>query len=283
MKYFIVFLILTATNLTAQNILKFDKRNVQCEDKWVALQMNKDSSYVFGFIYIDDMAGLTFNYEGSFKIDKKGDFKKTVSDTKNQIGFIKKRLQPNRVALAEIPESKFKELDIKKIPDWLATYKEGENTIERMYRWGYLYNGYEECEKALTYLEKAEKINANFKGLQTELAFSYNALGKYNKAVNALKTSIKNDPKDCYSLKELAFSYNHLEQIDNSIATYNKMVSICSEKSFIQEAALNLAYEYFKIKNIQKFDFWDKETRKWSDKENQFTKNLDNMKSELGK
>ena len=75
---------------------------------------------------------------------------------------MKVRLQPNRTAIAEIPESKFKGLNIEKTPSWLASYKTDESSIERLYRWGYMYNGWSECEKALTFLEKADKINPNF-------------------------------------------------------------------------------------------------------------------------
>ena len=31
-----------------------------------------------------------------------------------------------------------------------------------------MYNGWNECEKALTFLEKADKIDPNYNGLQTE-------------------------------------------------------------------------------------------------------------------
>lgn len=72
MKYFQFLLALISIGINAQNALKFDKSNIQCEDKWVAYQMNKDSIYNFGFIYVDNQAGLTLNYEGDFKIDKKG-------------------------------------------------------------------------------------------------------------------------------------------------------------------------------------------------------------------
>ena len=37
------------------------------------------------------------------------------------------------------------------------------------------------CKKALIYLQSG-KIDPKFKGLQTELAFSYNVLGKFDKA-----------------------------------------------------------------------------------------------------
>ena len=64
--------------------------------------------------------------------------------------------------VAFIPENKFQELKISAIPDWLKYYKSDTNSIERLYRWGYMYNGWDECAKALTYLEKAEKINPKF-------------------------------------------------------------------------------------------------------------------------
>ena len=256
MKYFLLLFTLFSINLNAQNVLKFDKRNVQCEDKWIAYQIDKDSTYTFGFIYIDSQAGLTLNYEGKFKIDNKGKFYRIESETKNEIGFMKVRLQPNKTAIAEIPESKFKELNIEKTPNWLISYKTNENSVGRLYRWGYMYNGWNECEKALTFLEKAEKIDSNFKGLQTELAFSYNALGKFDKAEISLKKAIAHNPNDCYTYKELAYTYTKLINFKKVAETYLKMSKICTEQNFVQETAYNLAYEYFKAKDKTNFKKW---------------------------
>ncbi|CAM4001134.1 lipopolysaccharide assembly protein LapB [Flavobacterium antarcticum] len=283
MKYIITLLFLFSISLNAQSVLNFDKRNVQCEDKWITYQMDKDSTYTFGFIYVDSQAGLTLNYEGKFKIDNDGNFIRLESTTDNEIGFMKVRLQPNRTAIAEIPDSKFNELKIEKTPDWLASYKTDENSVERLYRWGYLYNGWSECEKALTFLEKADIIDSNFKGLQTELAFSYNALGKYNKAEASLKKAIKNDPSDCYTLKELAYTYTKLLNLEKVSETYKLLKEICKTNEFIQETAYNLAYEYFKIKDKAKFKDWKTEAEKWSTSENQYTKNLNAMETELNK
>ncbi len=205
MKHLFIFFFFLSISSNAQNILKFDKANYQCEDKWVAYQMDEDSTYTFGFIYIDSQAGLTFNYEADFKIEKDGKF--TRIDKIENSTSIKSRLQANRIAIAEIPESKFLELKIEKTPKWLTYYRTDENSLERLYRWGYMYNGWNECEKALTFLEKAEKIDPNFNGLQTELAFSYNALEKFNKAEICLLKAIKSAPDDCYTYKELAYSY----------------------------------------------------------------------------
>lgn len=276
---FFIFFLSKSTN--AQNILKFDKANYQCEDKWVAYQMNKDSTYTFGFIYIDSQAGLTFNYEGNFKIDKSGRFIKPKKEIKDEIGFIKTRIEPSRVAIAEIPKSKFKELEIESTPKWLANYKTDENTINRLFRWGFMYNGWNECEKALTFLEKAEKIDPNYKGLQTELAFSYNALKKFEKAEICLLKALKNNPEDCYTLKELAYSYNNQEKINDVISIYKKMTKTCKENEFIQETAFNLAGKYYEAKDKSNFKKWKIEAEKWSTTENQFTKNLKLMEEEL--
>jgi tetratricopeptide (TPR) repeat protein len=276
-------LLLISLNLFSQNQLKFDKRNVQCEDKWVAFQMNKDSTYTFGFIYIDSQAGLTFNSEGQFKIEKNGIFKKIEDETKRDVGFIKARLKPNRVAIAELNELQLEQLKVEKIPSWLKNYKTDENTVERLYRWGYMYNGWNEVEKGLTFLEKANKINSNFTGLQTELAFSYNALGKYTEAESALNKAIKNNPNDCYTYKELAYTYTKQANYEKVATVYTTMTSICKAPDYIQETAHNLAYYYFTKKDKIKFKEWKEQVEKWSKSENQFTKNLAKMEIELNK
>lgn len=283
MKYILIIFTFFTINLNAQNLLKFDKRNVECENKWIAYQIDKDSAYNFGFIYIDSQAGLTLNYEGKFKIDKNGKFNRMESETKNKVGFVKARLQPNTTAIAEIPESKFKELNIEKTPSWLKSYKTDENSVDRLYRWGYMYNGWNECEKALTFLEKANKIDSKFKGLQTELAFSYNALEKFDKAEVALKKAIEHNPKDCYTYKELAYTYTKLVNFDKVAETYTTMTKICTEQNYIQETAYNLAYSYFEKRDKVKFKKWKTESEKWSKSENQYTKNLIQMETELNK
>jgi len=283
MKYILILLPLFANYLNAQNLLKFDKRNIQCEDKWIAYQMDKDSTYTFGFIYIDFNAGLTFNYEGKFKIDKDGTYHKLKSEVENEVGFIKSRLQPNRIAIAEIPSTKFKELHIEKTPKWLKAHKTDENTVDRLYRWGYMYNSWNECEKGLTYLKKAAKINPKFKGLQTELGFSYNALGKFDEAAFALNKAIQENPEDCYAYKELAYTYTKLVNFEKVAETYLIMTTKCTEQNFLQETAHNLAYEYFKIKDTINFIKWKTEAEKWSKSENKYTNNLNIMQDELKK
>lgn len=277
MKYLSILLILLTINLNGQTNLKFDKKFVQSEDNWVAFPADSLGNHLFGFIYIDSQAGLTLDYSGSFKIDDTG---KYAVKKKEIDGAMKYRLQPNNTLVAFIPDDKLKELGVEKIPDWLKFYKDGEGTVERLYNWGYMYNGWNEFEKALTFLEKAEKIDANYKGLQTELAFSYNALENFTKAEIALKKAVEINPNDCYTLKELAYTYKHLNKLDESGKVYFEMVSVCTEKNFVQETAYNLALKYYEIKDKKNFKKWSKEVRKWTE-ENKYTKSVDILEKEL--
>jgi tetratricopeptide (TPR) repeat protein len=276
MKYLLLFLGLYPALLKAQNTLTFDKRFVQCEDKWVAFQMNKDSSYSYGFIYIDAQAGLTFNLEGTFKIGAANVFVPT-----KMAANVKYRLQANQVKVAVIPSERLKELQLPEFPDWLKSYETDTASVARLYRWGFLYNSWDECAKALTYLERAQEIDPGYKGLKFELAYAYNALGQYDKALPVLNSAIGTDPNNCYLYKELAFAEMHLGQLEKASETGRKGIVICSDNQMKSEIAYNLAYGYYKIKDKEKFKYWADETRKWATNGDQFTTNIHKMEAEI--
>jgi len=259
MKNILILLSFITLSINAQTILKFDKRNIQCEDKWVARQMNQDSTYTFGFNYIDAAAGLTFNYEPKFKI-----IQNVFVKQKEVIPQYKVRLVPNRVAVAEIGEDRFKELGIQKFPDWLRYYKDDENSIERLYRWGYTYNGWEECAKALTFLEKAKNINPDYKGLEVELAYSYNCLGEFDKAVLALQTVLVTDSTDAYVNKELIYAQLKSNQLEIAAESCKRAMKICIDTTYNGENCYNLLYEFFLKKDKLNFTLWLNDTKKWT-------------------
>jgi len=279
MKKYIWVICFLATVVKAQNVLKFDKRFVESEDKWVSFRANEDSSYSYGFIYIDAQAGLTFNSEGSFKINGKGTFIPKKIDSTS----IKVRLEPNRVKVAWIPQTKFSELKINAVPDWLKYYKTDTASVERLYRWGFLYNSWDECNKALTYLERGQKINPKFKGLEFELAYAYNALKQYEKAIVVLKSALETTPNDCYLYKELSFAEMHIGQLENAAKDCKKGIEVCEDKPMKSEIAYNLAYQYYKLKDKDNFKYWAKETKKWNKKGDQFSENIEKMENDLKK
>lgn len=279
MKYFFIIFILIATSLNAQSVLNFDKRFVQSEDKWVAFKPDKDSIYAYGFIYIDAQAGLTLNYEGTFKILSNGEFVPTKLDSTN----MKVRLQPNNVLVAFIPENKFEELKIPAIPEWLKYYQTDVNSVERLYKWGYMYNGWNECEKALEYLEKAEKLNPNYKGLAVELAFSYNCLEKYDKAENILEEEIKTNSGDSYVNKEYIYTLSKNNKIDKAVKQFKKSLKIVKDDQYNAENCYNILQYYYENKDKNNFNKWFKILQKQPNENKMLTRYADNMKNDINK
>lgn len=262
-KYLVIaFLLITISNY-GQTELIFDKKFVQSEDKWIAFQADSTGYHNFGFIYIDSEAGLTLDYQGSFTIGKNGKFnfkKKKIE------GSMKYRLEPNNVLVAFIPEDKFSELGIEKIPDWLKFYKEDVNTIERQYKWGYMYNGWGECEKALEFLNKAYNLDPKYEGLKVELAYSYNCLKNYNKAIEYLMESIKNEPVTAYTIKELIFSQAKNGDLKDAENTYNLFDSKIADKAYRSENAYNILQGYYLKKDRENFNRWLNESNIQNDK-----------------
>lgn len=277
MKYLMLIFCICSLTLNAQITLKFNKRFVECEDKWVAFQMGKDSAYSFGFIYIDSQAGLTLNYEGEFKITTDNIFIPSRMDSIN----VKYRLEPNQVKVAIIPAEKFNELQITEIPDWLKYYKTDTLSIERLYRWGFLYNSWNECEKALTFLEKGYKMEPKYTGLEFELGFAYNALEQYEKAITVLDDAIKTSPDECYLYKELVFAQVHSDNLTKGSETAKRGLKVCKENVIKAEIAFNMAYQYFLIKDKENFKYWVKIAKKESKKNNQMLSYIKQMEIEL--
>lgn len=277
-KIFTLLVLFFVFNISAQNTIHFDKKNVQSEDKWVAFSADSTGAYPYGFIYIDAQAGLTFDYEGTFKIDPTG---KLIPKRREIDGQMKVRLQPNNNLIAFIPESKFEELHIDKVPDWLNFYKEGEGSIKRLYDWGYMYNGWNECQKALEFLEKAQKINPEYKGLRVELAYSYNCLNQYQKAVDILKIALKKEPLDAYTNKELIYAETKNGNLQDAENVCRKVFKEVIDKTYNSENAYNILQAYYIKKDIKNFNNWFAEANSYLMSDQRFKSLAEQMKVEL--
>lgn len=251
---------------------------MQCEDKWVAFPADSLGVYNFGFIYIDETAGLTLEYGDTFKIDEKGKF---ITQKKVKTNSMKYRLQPNNNLVALIPESKLKELYVDKVPDWLKNYKHNENSITRLFRWGFLYNGWNECEKALEYLEKANKIDPDFKGLRVELAYSYNCLGRYQDAITILQKALELNPLDAYTNKELIYAEIKNGNLDNARVVCRKVFKECQDKTYNPENAYNILHAFYLKKDITNFKSWLAESNTYLIGNPKFGSSVEQMKKEF--
>ncbi len=277
MKYFLLTILLwTASNAIAQDKLIFNTKFTQSEDKWVAFEADSIGSHSFGFIYIDSEAGLTLDYAGSFTIQEDGTYLLKKKETESSIKY---RLEPNNVLVAIIPESHFEELEISKFPEWLKFYKEDENTVQRLYKWGYRYNEWGECAIASDYLERAKKIDPNYKGIRVELGFSYNCLGQYEKAIEVLKEAVALDPNNAYINKELLYAFIHNKQLEKAIDLYHKIIKEVPDKTYHAENAFNILGEYYRQKEVEKFTEWLNMTH--VDKDERFGPYVEQLKKNL--
>jgi len=263
MKQYLIFTFLISILSYGQSNLVFDKKFVQSEDKWVAFPADSTGSYNFGFIYIDSQAGLTFDYTGSFKIDENGKFNLKKKEIE---GSMKYRLEPNNVMVAFIPDTKYSELGINQIPDWLKFYKEDENTIDRQFKWGYMYNGWGECKKALEFLNKVYELNPKYEGLKVELAYSHNCLKNYDKAIDYIMESMREEPVTAYLIKELIFSQSKNGDLQDAENTFNLFDSKIPDKSYRSENAYNILQGYYNNKDLKNFNRWLKESNIQADK-----------------
>ncbi|MDH7444811.1 tetratricopeptide repeat protein [Aquimarina sp. 2201CG14-23] len=277
MNRIIIFFTVLSFSVQAQVNLNFDKRFVECEDKWVAFKVDEDGSHQYGFIYIDDQAGLTLNSEGTFKPKNDGSFEISKMEGAN----IKVRLEPNNVKVAIIPEKLFKDLQIKKIPEWLKLYKTDINTAKRQYKWGFMYNGWNECEKALSFLLKAKDLDPEFEGLAVEIAFSYNCLEDYYKAIEILEYEIKTNPSNAYVNKEYIFSVTKTDNIEKATTQFYNSIKTIKKDPYQAENCFNIMQFYYIQKDKDNFNKWYTELKKWPNENKQIDQYAELMKKDL--
>lgn len=279
MKKIIILLLIIGNLSSAQKNdvpldLKFDTQFYDAKDQWVVIpKKDTDSTYLYGFVYLDDMAGFTFNVESTFHVDNSGKF---ISKTADKTSFIKHRLEKNTVKMAVLSTKRQKELGLPKEPDWLKIYNKYDSEVEQLTRCGFHLNALDACESALIPLLKANKIDSNFKGLAFEIAYAYNHLGQFEKAVPVLEKVIKNS-NDEMLYKELGYAYINSKKFIDAENIYKKGIKISKSDAIKGEMAINMTNAYFIERNRIKFDEWANITRQYSKQNPTFLKYLDHF------
>lgn len=270
MKQIIILLLIPVLSYSQKMELNFDKKYYECEDKWVVLPKSQvDTTFIFGFIYLDEQAGFTFNLESRFKILETGEY---LAYPRDSVSNVKFRLEPKTSLVAVIPNNKLKELNLLELPEWLIHYKESNDSVESMISRGFHYNHVGASKIALIDLEKAYKIDKHANRLEFEIAYAYNATEQFDKAVNVLRAAIENNSNYYFYYRELGFALNKLNKIEEAEQTYLKGIKMSDDKFQKSEMAVNMAQTYFNIKNKKKFKEWAKLTKKHADKDSEYLK-----------
>lgn len=250
--------LLAACKQKDQPKLNFNKRFVESTNRWTALYTNKDSTYRYGYIYMDPKLGLTVHNEGTFII--KGN---VYVPTKTPTGAIQTiRLQNSKTKVAWIPESRFDELQIKARPGWLDSLKIDTTSAAYLLKWAFTYNEGHESAKALTYLERVKKIDPNFPGLDFEYAYYYDITHQFDKAEALLRQSLAARPTDFGVYKELIYEEVFSNNLATAEQTYQAALPHCTTEQKA-ELSYNICVIYYRQKNKAKFNQWAAEAKKW--------------------
>lgn len=267
-----------AQNTAPRTQLKFETIYYDAIYKWAAFpKAEADSTYVYGFIYLDMQAGFTFNHEGTFHIDELG---KLVSSKKESNSMIKVRLGNTTKNVALLSSLQIKELGVTPVPDWLKYYKKPIDDAESLTRTGYHLNAVGGSKKALEFLLKAYKKSPHHKGLEFELGFAYNALGQYEKAIEILNKATTHDPKNALLYKEFGYAYLNLHKLPEAEAIYKRGVEIATDKELSCEMAINMANYYFIQKSKDKFNEWANLVKQNASPNSQYIKYIEYFEKE---
>lgn len=251
--------------------LKFETTYYDAVDQWVAFdKKDTDSAYLLGFIYIDEKAGFTFNYEGSFTVAESG--LRKIPEKFNY--SLKSRLTPQAADVYLLTNEDIRQLGLPVGPEWLKAYKSNENTLDYLVRIGGLYNHVGAYAKAKELLLKAYAKDPYFEGLAFELAYNYNATKDHTRAVEVLKKALEQETGNFWLWRELGFAYKNMGNLLQAETSYRKGIVLSDDLSQKGEMAINMAQSYYEIRDRPKFEEWAAITRQYVEKGSRFDRFL---------
>lgn len=274
MKLFLAFLLLCAFGARAQSDLKFDQKLLTCESKWVAIPSRDSTFFYYGFVYLDNSAGLTINLQGTFSTQEGKFVASKMNDRKLRLGV-------STVAVAIIPSNYFDKLEVKEKPEWLARFYKGENDVDRLFSLASTYNLWGNAAQALIYLNRVKKIYKDYPGLNREYYYAYN--GKKRKALaefylgEALFDVDDSRQTNCDRYKMQVFNLTSANQLKQAEEMYFYAIKECMDETAKADMAFNIAFQYYKLMNKEKLKSWEHEVTRWIVPDNSYTEKFNKM------
>jgi hypothetical protein len=232
MKYLFIPLLLCALGTKAHNGLTFDKRFLDCENKWIAI--SSDSGSTYDYVYLDNSAGLTFKLKGSFTIENNVYLPEQITE-------VKSRIEPTEINVSIIPAKRFTELKVEESINELK-YVGKNNKRDRYLKLAETYKKWK--------MDKlAEKYEALASGTYTYFSFD----GK------DFITETTVTPQKTRKIK--AFNGNYTDSYKQEIfwlardnkmraaeLTYIDAIRTCDDETAKADMAYNIAYQYYRLK-----------------------------------
>jgi hypothetical protein len=272
MKYLLILLLLCAIGAKAQNGLTFDKRLLDCENKWIAISLDSESRYAYGFVYLDYSAGLTFDLYGSFTVDS-GAYKPKIINNQRS------RITPTEVKVAIIPAERLKELVVEEFPTKYKNYAGNNNTNYRYIKFIQIFNSWKEYNMASKYVLALSETERGFPSYIEEDPTDKNK--KIRKTFEITTANFSHYAKKEEAYKRDIFTLTQANKMEEAEQAYLHALIYCSNEAAKADMAYNITYQYYKNANREKFDFWCKEINRWIIPQDIYTDKIKMMAGKL--
>ena len=229
----------------------------------------EDTTYTYGFVYIDPQAGFTVHYFGRFTIDASGSFHLAPNPLPPDKFSLKIRLDQNGIA-ARLPAQALSQLQLPQRPDWLKYYEDKADPVTHKVTWGYFYNAIGDSQRAVGFLESAYTERPEAPRVVFELTYAYNATERPEDAIRIAKGEFTKNPKDELLCREIAFAYIHLKSYKEATEQYRECIALCgdseSQMAEKSELAMNLGSAYGALGDSASRSAWLEKAKSWAPK-----------------
>lgn len=240
--------------------LKFDTTVPDAENHYIVLPIKEgDKKFSLGFIYFDESAGYTLEYLGD--LHEEAGLLKYKPREEAQTSSMKVRINNLGFKSAVVPNDFLKKFNLPLQPNWLKIYLSSAPENEKALKRASTMNGANFPQLALPKLLELYKNNFRTESLYFELAFSYNALGKFAEAEQICNEAIKNNKTDDFVFKEYIYSLIHQNKIKEADAFLTKNKSAYKDENSKIESMVNMVALGAKNNDLIIAEKWLKELK----------------------
>jgi tetratricopeptide (TPR) repeat protein len=261
-KIFITSSLVLSISMFSQTVsdLKFDSGVIDSENSYVVLPKKEtDQRYGYGFIYFDEMAGYSFRSLGDLVVEN-GKLK-VVTDQFHQSSMMISRIGNFNLKTAKLNDDVVKKLKLESPPKWLEIYKSSKPENEKILNRASKLNGANNAQLALPKLLELYKNNFKTESLYFELAFSYNALGKFAEGEKISLEALNNKKADDLVKKEYIYSLVHQDKVKEADDFLSKNISSFKTQNNKIEAIINTIAVSAHNGNLTVAEKWMKELK----------------------
>lgn len=233
--------------------ITFDTDYFDAVDHWVVLpEKATDSTYLLGYVYLDEVMGFTLAFENKVTIDAENHW---IIHPNAKTFIIRTTLNNTTPMVYRLPKSQIETFKLPEKPLWLKLY-DHEKSPEELVLMGYQYSTVGKSDLAIPLLEKAYASNPETRNLAFELSFAYNATAQYYKAISILNEGIANERKNYMLYRELGYAMLKTNRTQDAEKVYEQGIQVCENEIQRREMAIDMAQTFYRLKDVEKFEKW---------------------------